>query len=795
MKLALYSVSGKIRQYNLYFLSSLREVFDEVVVTADFEINDKDKHSLSEIGVTKHYSVPECSSRLQQWCYVLSEGFKFNLENIDEILFCSGADYGPVYPFERLWSNLKTLQCDAWGLIEKEKYTDEQSSEFFVARKKAINSAEFREYWDKVRECKPDELKGGYTHLGAYLASSNLIVDYLFSEQFSKLCCNPEILMADGLLNDGYPFLSKSVFRKSTYAFLSDTNANQCEKALEYIKLNTRYPVELILNDLIKTMPNSALMEKLHLGFVIPEDSRKAGCECLPGRPVAHVSKNQTDSKKPKCAIVIFTFFEDLLERNLRIIDQIPDDFKIIVVTSNDSLYARWEKLSLKGKDIELRKQVNRGRNEACYWVTCRDIIESYDYICLMHDKKTSYWGGQGIKGYSYAFHAINSLVKTKDYIENIINIFEANRFIGLLMPYPPMFCGLDCVTSDPWSSNRAIATELYAKLKLSIPFDDFPRAPWGGMFWVRGKAMTSLLRKNWDYSDFPEEPVKPDGTVLHALERMYPMIVQDAGYLSAFVCSEADFSSVYFNTYALLKLRSDQLRAVKPKPEKPPVISQLKTTDSGNAFIRSVTFLDLLRLRSRGFLTKPALKKIRKDRKHFLEYFSNKKELWDPEYYLQENKDVADLGISPIEHYIMHGFKENRNPSRNYRTGDYFEVNPDCLLLNMSPLEHYFINSKTRRIFCSYEEMRAYAREHGIEILKKSSKFNPEYYTKCYREKYGQIPGGFDPYQHYLENGAREIIKTCAHFRVHSYFDKYPELKTYGISPIVHYELLGKYL
>ena len=797
MKLALYSVTDNISQYNLYFLSSLRKVVDEIFVTAGFEISDKDKHSLSEIGITRCYSAPECHLRLQQWLYVLTDVLEFKFSSIEEILFCSGTDYGPVYPFERLFSKAETQQCDSWGLLRKEKYHDEHVSEFFVVTGKTINSGLFRKYWNNVKNCKPNELQDGFVHLGAYLESNGLRVSYLFGDQFSKLCGNPEILLADELLKANYPFLNKFVFRHNIYALLSDTNAHQCEKALDYIKQKTRYPVELIFNDLIKSLPNSDLIEKLHLGFVIPENSRMSHGVRQCGQTKGCINKNQVASKKPKCAIIIFTFFEDLLERNLGILEQMPDGFKIVIVTSNDSLYSKWENIKLKGKDIELRKQINRGRNESCYWVTCRDIIKSYDYICLMHDKKTNYWGGMGIKGYSYAFHAINSLVKSKNYIENIINIFETNRFIGLLMPYPPMFCGLDCVTSDPWSSNREIAADLYTKLNLSVPFDGYPRAPWGGMFWIRGKAMSSFYRKNWEYSDFPEEPVKPDGTVLHALERMYPMIVQDAGYLSAFVCSFDDCRSVYFNTFALLKLRSDQLADSKSKQGEHPVtvIRAQNPFKDRDKKIKNLALLEKLRFRYRLFLTSNELKKLQKDKQHFLDYFSNKPELWDPEYYLHENRDVAKAGVSPIEHYIKYGYKENRNPSKGYKTSDYFAINPDCLLLGLSPLEHYFIASRRRRVFCSFEEMRTYAQAHGAEILKNSSKFDPKYYTKCFKKKYGRVPNNFDPYSNYLENGARETVKTCAHFRVHTYFDRFPALRIFGICPVVHYELIGKYL
>lgn len=47
---------------------------------------------------------------------------------------------------------------------------------------------------------------------------------------------------------------------------------------------------------------------------------------------------------------------------------------------------------------------------------------------------------------------------------------------------------------------------------------------------------MKKLFKKDWKYTDFPKEPNKIDGTLLHVLERVYPFVVQDAGYYPAYV-------------------------------------------------------------------------------------------------------------------------------------------------------------------------------------------------------------------------------------------------------------------
>ncbi|MBQ5728560.1 MAG: hypothetical protein IIV56_06545, partial [Mailhella sp.] len=117
------------------------------------------------------------------------------------------------------------------------------------------------------------------------------------------------------------------------------------------------------------------------------------------------------------------------------------------------------------------------------------------------------------------------------------------------------------CIFNREWAGNKDIALEIYKRLELHIPFDEHPDAPWGAMFWLRGKAMAPFYRYNWTIEDFPEEPIRePDGTILHALERMYPMISQEAGYFSAWIMPESEAGVHFDNMYHLAKQLNAQL-------------------------------------------------------------------------------------------------------------------------------------------------------------------------------------------------------------------------------------------
>lgn len=82
------------------------------------------------------------------------------------------------------------------------------------------------------------------------------------------------------------------------------------------------------------------------------------------------------------------------------------------------------------------------------------------------------------------------------------------------------------------WGDNFAVTKEWADKLGLNVDIDitKEPIAPLGSMFWVRTKALKGLFAHDWEYDEFPKEPIETDATVLHALERLYPFCVQNEG-------------------------------------------------------------------------------------------------------------------------------------------------------------------------------------------------------------------------------------------------------------------------
>src|SRR5690554_740320 len=63
---------------------------------------------------------------------------------------------------------------------------------------------------------------------------------------------------------------------------------------------------------------------------------------------------------------------------------------------------------------------------------------------------------------------------------------------------------------------------------------------------------------------------------------------------------------------------------------------------------------------------------------------------MFDRDYYLNKNPDVAASGMDPIEHYVQYGAAEGRDPSAWFSTTFYLTSNADVKAAQVNPLRHF---------------------------------------------------------------------------------------------------------
>lgn len=69
--------------------------------------------------------------------------------------------------------------------------------------------------------------------------------------------------------------------------------------------------------------------------------------------------------------------------------------------------------------------------------------------------------------------------------------------------------------------------------------------------------------------------------------------------------------------------------------------------------------------------------------------------DLFDPDFYLRKYPDVKNSRLSPLDHYLYHGYKESKQPGRLFDTNFYLKKYSDVRQSGENPLVHYVLHGK----------------------------------------------------------------------------------------------------
>ncbi len=232
-----------------------------------------------------------------------------------------------------------------------------------------------------------------------------------------------------------------------------------------------------------------------------------------------------TSSTHQAIGVCIHVYYPKLLKELLVMLGQLPP-LKKVVITCREAIVGDIQRqVADKIKQVEVVVINNTGR-DIYPWVTVAQKFSDCDLVLKLHSKSTPH--ASALNG--WRLQLLWQLCGREN-VENILTKFSQNPKLGMMIPkYHP------ALASDiNWGENFEIAREFAAKLDITLPqtLDTFPA---GSMFWYRPQSLTNLLERDWAESDFPEERGQIDGTLMHALERLLCICVEQNGFEVAFV-------------------------------------------------------------------------------------------------------------------------------------------------------------------------------------------------------------------------------------------------------------------
>ena len=241
--------------------------------------------------------------------------------------------------------------------------------------------------------------------------------------------------------------------------------------------------------------------------------------------PTAIVSR---EVKNIKVALHIHVFYIELLEDILERLDFNKIRPDLFISFSDAKKRQRIEEI-ISRYNFDLAKMTetpNTGRDIGPFLtVFGKELNQNYDIYGHVHTKYSAIIAGNSAQ--SWRNFLLKNLLGTNSIpmADKIISSMLNDDKLGLVFPEDPTCVG--------WNANKVKAEELAKLVGLQSLPDSF-NFPVGTMFWTKKGALNSLLSLNLTWSDYPQEPIPYDGTILHAIERLLPIIVESSGYTCA---------------------------------------------------------------------------------------------------------------------------------------------------------------------------------------------------------------------------------------------------------------------
>lgn len=261
-------------------------------------------------------------------------------------------------------------------------------------------------------------------------------------------------------------------------------------------------------------------------------------------------------------AIAVNLFYEDTLHRYFTYLDNIPKEIPIYIYSSNENVWCEIARYADRRENCFFTRKENRGRDISSFLVAFREIALKKKFLCFLHDKKekapylkkdTDYW----------VENLWSNTVGSETYIKNVLRIFHKKSNIGILSPPIPFGENISYWYTNQWGEEDLILARKLAdrlKLKCDICREKMP-ITLGSVFWCRTEAIKKVLEYNWKYEDFPDEPLPSDGTISHAVERIFAYAAQDTGFTTEWILCPKYAGSLILKsqvqmekTYRLLK-------------------------------------------------------------------------------------------------------------------------------------------------------------------------------------------------------------------------------------------------
>lgn len=262
--------------------------------------------------------------------------------------------------------------------------------------------------------------------------------------------------------------------------------------------------------------------------------------------PLRHYVDNLKDGAKPRTledrwilppaltacdnalrlCIHLHCYHLELLEEVAIRLSYITFPFSLVVTVCSEDDFSKAEALLgnlNNSRSTRIQVCQNRGRDIAPFLIDASQIWRDYDFVLHIHTKKSPHisWGD------NWRRYLLDQTIGQNQLLESIVEYFRQNPDVGFM--YPENYPMIRHFTEEERNIKKIRMTANL--LRLSSDFIGITEFPAGSMAFYRVSALSSLLDSEVIEQVFEEECGQLDGTGAHALERLIPEAVRQAGF------------------------------------------------------------------------------------------------------------------------------------------------------------------------------------------------------------------------------------------------------------------------
>ncbi|MGS4946672.1 rhamnan synthesis F family protein [Meridianimarinicoccus sp. RP-17] len=155
------------------------------------------------------------------------------------------------------------------------------------------------------------------------------------------------------------------------------------------------------------------------------------------------------------------------------------------------------------------------------------ELVRDYEVIGHVHTKKSAHVeNAETVRAWvEFLYSGVLGGGKAGPMMDRVLHAMQGDSGIGVVYPDDPTLMG--------WTRNLGHAQDLARRMGFGSLPDAF-NFPIGTMFWMRNAALEPFVDLGLAWSDYPNEPAPNDGTMLHALERLFGIVPVLKGWTTA---------------------------------------------------------------------------------------------------------------------------------------------------------------------------------------------------------------------------------------------------------------------